>query len=568
MRSDSMKLGADRGLCRSLMMTGGLDSEMVRRPLIGVVNSYTNLFTGHATLDKIGEYVKEGILMAGGTPAMTGTIAICDGMCENTPGMLYPLASRDVIADSVECYVEGHMLDGLVCIASCDKIVPGMLMAMMRLDIPCVMITGGIAMPATMNGRQVDSNEEIAKIMAAKSGKIDMEHLMKLEEDSCLVGCGPACMTGLGTALSMQMVSEVLGVGVLGNSTVPAFYTKRIHMARNAGKRVVEMVKENLTPSKIVSKQSFLNCLAIDMMVGCSTNSTLHIPAIAAEAGYKITLDDFDAASKTTPQIVKMSPSTTKYSPYDFFMAGGLEAVMKEAIDAGYMDGSTMTYTGKTLGEMVSNAKVRNDDCIRPFSNAYTQRGGLAVLKGNLAPQGCVIKTSGVIPEMWEHRGTAKVFDTEMDCYNALNAGLVVPGDCIVIRYEGPVGGPGMREMLTITNVMRALGLSSSVSLITDGRFSGGSVGGVIGHVAPEAAVGGLIALVEDGDIIEYSIPNGTIELKVSDEVIAKRREKWQPPKPRRIRGVLAKYAQMAASPIEGARMIPDAERKYREPLK
>ena len=568
MRSDEMKLGVDRGLCRSLMMTGGLDADMVRHPLIGVVNSYTNLFTGHATLDKIGEYVKEGILMAGGTPCMTGTVAICDGMCENTPGMLYPLPSRDIIADSVECYVEGHMLDGLVCIASCDKIVPGMLMAMMRLDIPCIMITGGIAMPATKDGKQVDSNEEIAKIMAAKSGKIDMKRLIELEEDNGLVGCGPACMTGLGTALSMQMVSEVLGVGVLGNSTVPAFYTRRIHMARNAGKRIVEMVHEDLRPSRIVSKQSFLNCLAVDMMVGCSTNSALHIPAIAAEAGYRITLDDFDRASKSTPQIVKLSPSSTKYSPYDFFLAGGLEAVMKQAIDAGYMDGSTMTYGGKTLGEMVENARVLNDDCIRPFSNAYTERGGLAVLKGNLAPEGCVIKTSGVIREMWEHTGRAKVFDTEMDCFNALNAGRIEPGDCIVIRYEGPVGGPGMREMLTITNTMRALGLSSSVSLITDGRFSGGSVGGVIGHVAPEAAVGGLIGLVEDGDIIEYSIPRGTIELKVGEDVIAERRARWQPPKPRRIRGCLAKYAQMAASPIEGARMISDTERKYREPLK
>ncbi len=506
--------------------------------------------------------------MGGGTPAMTGTIAICDGMCENTPGMLYPLPSRDIIADSVECYVEGHMLDGLVCIASCDKIVPGMLMAMMRLDIPCLMITGGIAMPATMDGKQVDSNEEIAKIMAAKSGKVDMDKLLRLEENSCLVGCGPACMTGLGTALSMQMVSEVLGVGILGNSTVPAFYTRRIHMARYAGKRIVQMVEEDLKPSKIVSKQSFLNCLAVDMMVGCSTNSTLHIPAIAAEAGYSITLDDFDRASKATPQIVKISPSTTKYSPYDFFLAGGLEAVMKEAIDAGYMDGSTMTYSGKTLHEMVKGARVANDDCIRPFSNAYTERGGLAILKGNLAPDGCVIKTSGVLPEMWEHAGKAKVFDNEMDCYNALNDGKIQPGDCIVIRYEGPVGGPGMREMLTITNVMRALGLSPTVSLITDGRFSGGSVGGVIGHITPEAAVGGLIALVEDGDIIEYSIPNGTIELKVSEDVIAERRKNWQPPKPRRIRGCLAKYAQMAASAAEGARMIPDTERKYREELR
>lgn len=568
MRSDAIKSGVDRGLARSLMMAGGLDVDQVKRPIIGVVNSYTNLFTGHATLDKIGEYVKEGILMAGGTPAMTSTIALCDGLCENTPGMLYPLPSRDLIADSVECYVEGHMLDGLVCIASCDKIVPGMLMAMMRLDIPCVMITGGNAMPATVNGKKVDSNEIIAKTMAAKTGKIDLDELMKYEEGGVLVGCGPACMTGLGTALSMQIVSEVLGVGVQGNSTVPAFYTRRIHMARHAGKRIVEMVKEDLRPSAIISRQSFLNCLAVDMMMGCSTNSALHIPAIAAEAGYSITLDDFDEASRKTPQIVKISPSSNVYSPYDFFLAGGLEAVIKLGIEAGYFDGSTMTYMGKTMAEMVQNAAVNDPECIRSFDNPYTQRGGLAVLKGNLAPEGCVIKSSGVLPEMWEHTGTAKVFDTEMDCFDALNAGKIVPGDCIVIRYEGPVGGPGMREMLTITNVMRALDLSPTVSLITDGRFSGGSVGGVIGHVAPEAAVGGLIALVEDGDIIEYSIPKGTIELKVRDEVLAERRAGWSPPKPRKAKGFLARYAQLAASPVEGARMIPESERKYGEPLR
>lgn len=562
MRSDVMKCGLDRSLARSLMMAGGLDAEQVKRPLIGVVNSYTNLFTGHATLDKIGEYVKEGILMAGGTPAMTSTIAICDGMCENTPGMLYPLPSRDIIADSVECYVEGHMLDGLVCIASCDKIVPGMLMAMMRLDIPCVMITGGNAMPATMEGKPVDSNAIIAKAMAADTGKVDLDELMKYEEQGALVGCGPACMTGLGTALSMQIVSEVLGVGILGNSTVPAFYTRRIHMARGAGKRIVEMVREDLRPSKIVTKKSFLNCLAVDMMMGCSTNSTLHIPAIAAEAGYRITLDDFDKASKETPQIVKISPSSS-FSPYDFFMAGGLEAVLKLGIEAGHLDGNTMTYTGKILSEEVKEAKVLNSECIHSFENPYTSRGGLAVLKGNLAPEGCVIKTSGVIPEMWEHTGTAKVFDTELACYQALNEGRIKPGDCIVIRYEGPVGGPGMREMLTITNVMRALDLSSSVSLITDGRFSGGSVGGVIGHVSPEAAAGGLIALIKDGDIIEYSIPKGTIRLKVSEEEIEARRRAWTAPKPKRVRGCLARYAQLASSSAEGARMITEIERKY-----
>jgi dihydroxy-acid dehydratase len=568
MRSDIMKSGLDRGLARSLMYAGGIDADQVKRPLIGVINSYTNLFTGHATLDKIGEYVKEGILMAGGTPAVTGTIAICDGMCENTPGMLYPLPSRDVIADSVECYVEGHMLDGMVCIASCDKIVPGMLMAMMRLNIPCVMITGGIAMPATVCGKKVDSNETIAKTQAANSGKMDLDELMKIEEAGCLVGCGPACMTGLGTALSMQMVSETLGVGVLGNSTVPAFYTRRIFMARNAGKRIVEMVREDLKPSDIITKQSFLNCLAIDMMMGCSTNTALHIPAIAAEAGYKITLDDFARASRETPQVVKLSPSTTKYSPYDFFMAGGLEAVLKQGIAAGYLDGSTKTYTGRTLAEDVANAQVQNDDCIRPFENPYSKEGGLAVLKGNLAPDGCVIKTSGVVPEMWEHTGIAKVFDTEMDCYHALNAGKIVPGDCIVIRYEGPVGGPGMREMYTITNIMRALGLGPTVSLITDGRFSGGSVGGVIGHVAPEAALGGTIALVEDDDTITYSIPKGTIHLNVSEETLAQRRAKWVAPRPKRTRGLLARYAQLAASPTEGARMISQIEREYGPTLK
>lgn len=552
-RSDLMKVGTDRTLARLIMTTGGLTrKQVVDKPLIGVINSGTNLFTGHAHLEQFTRYVQDGILMAGGTPAVSNTIAVCDGMCENTPGMRYPLPSRDIIANSVECFVEGHMLDGLVCIANCDKIVPGMLMAIMRLNIPAIFLSGGPSLPPEDG---YDDATKFARLMAAASKNIDPE---TNERENNPFGPTPGCNSGMGSAVSMQIMSEVLGVGPLGNSTIPGCYTERIHMSIWVGHRIVEMVKEDLKPNDIISKESFRNALRVDMMMGCSTNTALHLPAIAAEAGYKIMPEDFEKASRSTPQIVKLYPSMSTHSVQQFKQAGGVGAVMKQGIDAGYLDGSTKTLNGVTMGELVADAEVENAEIIRPFDSPYTEEGGLAILRGNLAPEGCVIKTGGVLPEMFEHSGRAKVFDSEAECYDSLIAGEIEPGDCIVIRYEGPAGGPGMREMLMITNVIRELGLDSTVSLITDGRFSGGSVGGVIGHISPEACKGGLIALVEDGDIIEYSIPKGTIKLKVDEETIAERRANWVCPSPRVKKGLLAQYAKLATSAIRGARMLGD----------
>lgn len=550
MRSDKMKTGSDRSLARMLMQAGGLTGEQIDKPLIGVIGSYTNIFAGHAHLDRISKLVQDGVLIGGGTPAISNVIAICDGMCENTPGMRYPLPSRDVIADSIEAYVEGHSLDGLVCIANCDKIVPGMLMAIMRLNIPAIFLSGGPSLPPEDG---YDSGERLAKIMAA--AKESKESISFDMVDNVLGPC-PGCNSGMGTAVSMQMMSEVLGVGPMGNATIPGAYNQRSALALWVGQRIVEMVREDLKPSDIITKESFKNCIRIDMMMGCSTNTTLHLPAIAAEAGYKIVPDDFDKASHTTPQIAKIYPCMSSNSVNDFRRAGSLAAVINEGIKAGLIDGSTGTLYGKSLAEVVQDAKVLNREIIRPIDDPYSAEGGLAILKGNLAPEGCVIKTSGVLPEMLEHRGRARVFDSEAACYDAITAGKIQPGDCIVIRYEGPAGGPGMREMLTVTSVMRAYGLSSTVSLITDGRFSGASVGGVIGHVSPEAIKGGLIALVEDGDIIEYSIPKRKITLLVGDEELEERRKCWIRPEIKIKKGFLSHYAAQASSAASGARMV------------
>lgn len=548
MRSDKMKSGPDRFLSRSLITAGGLSEEQLDKPLIGVLNSYTNFFTGHAHQKSVERAVMDGILMGGGTPCVANTIALCDGICENTPGMRYPLVSRDVIANSVEAFCECHSLDGVICIGSCDKIVPGMLMAIMRMNIPAIFISGGMSLPPEEG---YDTGENFANMMAA-----GITGTYAAKKNPC--GPNPGCNCGMGTAVSMQMMSEVLGIGMLGNSTVPNCYNERTWMAQAAGKRIVEMVHEDLKPLDIVNKQSFINCLRIDMMMGCSTNTTLHLPSIAAEAGYKITLDDFAWASRSTPQIVKLYPSISPHNVLDFGRAGGMRAVIHQAIEGGYVDGSVKTLYGPTLGEMVAGAKVLNTEIIRPFDHPYTEEGGLAILYGNLSPDGCVIKTGGVLPEMLEHTGRAMVYDSEHECYEGMMRGEVQAGDCVVIRYEGPVAGPGMREMLTITHCIRALGLDRSVSLITDGRFSGGSVGGVIGHVSPEACKGGLIGLVESGDIISYSIPKGTIELQVSDEILAKRRAAWTCPPPRVRTGLLAQYAALALPATQGARMCGD----------
>lgn len=554
MRSDLMKNGTERTLSRLLMQAGGLTKEQVSKPLIGVIGSYTNIFTGHAHLDRISQWVQEGILMAGGTPAISNTIALCDGMAENTPGMRYPLPSRDLICNSVEAFVEGHSLDGLVCIANCDKIVPGMLMAIMRLNIPAIFISGGPSAPPE-NG--YDDGTAFANLMSAAALGIDAI-TNEMQNNTC--GPCPGCNSGMGTAVSMQFLSEVLGVAPMGNGSVPGYYNERTYMAKWVGQRIVEMVYENLKPRDIVTKETFKNALRVDMMMGCSTNTALHLPAIAAEAGYRLTLDDFDKASRSTPQIVKLYPCNNPHSVEDFRRAGSLSAVIHQGIEAGYLCGNTKTIYGRTLGEMTKDAVVKNSNVIRSFDNPYYKEGGLCVLKGNLAPDGCVIKTAGVVPEMFEHSGRAVCYDSEIAFYNEVVAGKckLQPGDCVVIRYEGPVAGPGMREMLTATHMVRSLGLASTVSLITDGRFSGGSVGGVIGHVSPEACKGGLIGLIEDGDIIEYSIPKGTIELKVDDATLSERRAKWICPPTKIKTGVLAQYAALVSPATLGARMIGD----------
>ena len=554
MRSDIMKNGTERTLSRLLMQAGGLTKEQVSKPLIGVIGSYTNLFTGHALLDRISNWVQEGILMAGGTPAVSNTIALCDGMAENTPGMRYPLPSRDIICNSVEAFVEGHSLDGLVCIANCDKIVPGMLMAIMRLNIPAIFISGGPSAPPE-NG--YDDGKAFADLMSAAALGVDAI-TNEMQNNTC--GPCPGCNCGMGTAVSMQFLSEVMGLAPMGNGTVPTYYNDRTYMAKWTGQRIVEMVREDLKPRDIVTRETFKNALRVDMMMGCSTNTALHLPAIAAEAGYSLTLEDFRRASRSTPQIVKLYPSNNPHSVEDFRRAGALAAVIRQGIDAGYINGSTGTIYGKTLDEMTKDAKVKNANVIHPFDNPYYKEGGLAVLRGNLAPDGCVIKTGGVVPEMLEHTGRAVCYDSEIAFYDEVVAGKsrLMPGDCVVIRYEGPVAGPGMREMLTATHMVRSLGLSSTVSLITDGRFSGGSVGGVIGHVSPEACKGGLIGLIEDGDIIEYSIPKGTIELKVDEATLAERRAKWVCPPPKFKTGLLAQYPALAAPAPLGARTIGD----------
>lgn len=559
-RSDRVKGGVSRSLARNLMRGAGMSREEVSRPLIGVINSWTNLFSGHEPLDKIGRAVMDGVYMSGGTPVCTSTIAICDGMAQNTCGMKYSLPSRELIADSIESFVEAHGLDGIVCVCNCDKIVPGMMIAMIRLNIPSLIITAGCGERTWLNGKPIDGTEMGNRMAAAASGKVDIEQLYELE-DCCCAG-GAACNTGMGTALSMAMMSEVLGLSLPGNATIPVSWPQRIHLAKKCGMHIMELVEKDWKPSDFLTRQSFLNAIAVDMMIGCSTNTTLHLPALASAAGIEINLNDFDEASRKVPQIVKLLPSLSPYSAFDFHVAGAVSAVVKQGIEAGFIIPDCKTNTLKTLGENVADAQVYNTDVIRPFDNPYLEEGGLAILKGNLSPDGCVIKTGGVSPAMMEHHGTAKVYNSEEEAYQALMDGEIQSGNVMVIRYEGPKGGPGMQEMLTLTQSLAALGLADTVSLITDGRFSGASTGGVIGHVGPEAAAGGLIALIEDGDIIEYSIPKRMINLQVDEDILEERRKNWVCIEPKVKSGWLARYAQLATPAWEGAVVKADIEKE------
>ena len=544
LKSDETKVSA-----RSLMKGAGLTDEEIYRPFIGICNSYSNFFPGHSNLDKIGQAVKDGILMGGGTPVEFGTIGICDGMVIGTDGMKYSLPSRELIADSVETMAKAHICDALVLVCACDKIIPGMIMGALRLDIPFIVVTGGPMLPGNHRGQRVDVQNIAECAGQVIAGTLDSEVYCQYENEVCPT-CG-SCQ-GMFTANSMACMAEMLGIALPGTGTVPAVYAKRYHLAKRSGIRAVELARYDFKPSDFITKESFCNAIKLDMMLGCSTNTALHLPALAHEAGIKITLDDFDRIGKEVPHIVKLSPSGD-HLMVDLDDAGGVSAVIKQGIEKGYLWGEQETVTGKTLKENVAAAENLDASVIRPFEEPYSPEGGLAVLYGNLAPLGAVIKTAGVDPNMFEHSGPAKVFNSHQEALNGLIFGDIVPGDVIVLRYEGPKGGPGMQEMLMLTALMCGMGMDKDIALVTDGRFSGLSRGGVIGHVSPEAALGGNIALVENGDIVTYSISKRTINLEVSDEVLAERRKKLEPYDCPVKTGWLARYAKLVGPVSDGA---------------
>ena len=550
-RSYELKGDETKVSSRSLMKGAGLTDEQIRRPFIGVCNSYSNFFPGHSNLDKIGQAVKDGILMGGGTPVEFGTIGVCDGMIMGTTGMKYSLPSRELIADSVETMAKAHICDALVLVCGCDKIIPGMIMGALRLDIPFIVVTAGPMLPGSFNGERVDVqtiSEGAGKVIA---GVLDSEEYVAYEDEVCPT-CG-SCQ-GMFTANSMACMTEVLGISMPGTGTVPAVSAKRFHMAKRSGMRAVELAKYDIKPSDFITRDTFLDAIKLDMMLGCSTNTALHLPALAHEMDIDIKLDDFDRIGKVTPHLVKLSPSGP-HLMVDLENAGGVSAVIKQAIDHGVISGDRETITGKTLGENVANAVIRDAEIIRPFDNPHTADGGLAVLYGNLAPLGAVVKTCGVNPDMLEHEGPAKCFNSHQEALNGLIFGDIHPGDVIVLRYEGPKGGPGMQEMLMLTALMCGMDIDKEIALVTDGRFSGLSRGSVIGHVSPEAALGGNIALVEDGDIIRYSTKNRTLEVLVSDEVLEERRKKLEIPEPEITKGWLARYAKLVG-PVSGGAVL------------
>ena len=544
LKSDETKVSA-----RSLMKGAGLTDEQIRRPFIGVCNSYSNFFPGHSNLDKIGQAVKDGILMSGGTPVEFGTIGICDGLVMGTDGMKYSLPSRELIADSVETMAKAHICDAVVLVCGCDKIIPGMIMGALRLDIPFIVVTAGPMLPGHYNGERVDVQSIAECAGQVIAGTLDSETYCAYEDEVCPT-CG-SCQ-GMFTANSMACMTEVLGISLPGTGTVPAVSAKRYHMAKRSGMRAVELAKYDVKPSTFITPESFYNAIKLDMMLGCSTNTALHLPALAHELGIKISLADFDRIGRETPHLVKLSPSGP-HLMVDLDNAGGVSAVIRQAIDQGVLWGEQETVTGKTLAENVAAAAVRDPSVIRPFADPYSPEGGLAVLYGNLAPLGAVIKTAGVDPNMFVHSGPAKVFNSHQEALNALIFGDIVPGDVVVLRYEGPKGGPGMQKMLMLTALMCGMGMDKDIALVTDGRFSGLSRGGVIGHVSPEAALGGNIALVENGDTVSYSIPDRTITLDVPEDVLEARRAALEIPECPVKKGWLARYARLVGPVSDGA---------------
>lgn len=549
MKSDAVTKGTSQAPHRSLFNALGLTKEEMDRPLVGIVSSHNEIVPGHMNLDKIVEAVKMGVAMAGGTPIVFPAIAVCDGIAMGHTGMKYSLVTRDLIADSTEAMALAHQFDALVMVPNCDKNVPGLLMAAARVNVPTVFVSGGPMLAGHVHGNMTSLSSMFEAVGAHSAGKMTLEELAEWEEKVCPT-CG-SC-SGMYTANSMNCLTEAIGMGLQGNGTIPAVYSERIRLAKHAGMKVMELLEKNIRPRDIMTKEAFMNALTVDMALGCSTNTMLHLPAIAHEVGIDLNLDIANEISAKTPNLCHLAPAGHNYME-ELNEAGGIYAVMKELTKKNLINTELITATGKTVGENIANAVNRNTDVIRPIENPFSETGGIAVLKGNLAPDSGVVKRSAVVPEMMVHEGPARVFDCEEDAISAIKGGKIVAGDVVVIRYEGPKGGPGMREMLNPTSAIAGMGLGSSVALITDGRFSGASRGASIGHVSPEAAVGGPIALVKEGDIIKINIPENKLELAVSDEELAKRKAEWTPKDPGNLTGYLKRYRELVTSGNRGA---------------
>ncbi len=552
MKSDNVTKGIQQAPHRSLLNALGLTKEEMERPLVGIVSSYNEIVPGHMNIDKIVEAVKLGVSMAGGTPRVFPAIAVCDGIAMGHIGMKYSLVTRDLIADSTECMAIAHQFDALVMIPNCDKNVPGLLMAAARINVPTIFVSGGPMLAGRVNGEKRSLSSMFEAVGAHAAGKMTEEEVLDFENNVCPT-CG-SC-SGMYTANSMNCLTEVLGMGLKGNGTIPAVYSERIRLAKMAGMKVMELLEKNICPKDIMTEKAFMNALTVDMALGCSTNSMLHLPAIAHAAGIELNLDIANELSAKTPNLCHLAPAGPTYME-DLNAAGGVYAVMNELNKKNLLNTDEMTVTGRTVGENIGGCVNRNPDVIRTIDNPYSQTGGIAVLKGNLAPDSCVVKRSAVVEEMMVHEGPARVFDCEEDAIAAIKGGKIVEGDVVVIRYEGPKGGPGMREMLNPTSAIAGMGLGSTVALITDGRFSGASRGASIGHVSPEAAVGGPIALVEEGDIIKINIPENTINVDVTEDVLQERKKNWKPREPKVTTGYLARYANMVTSANRGAILL------------
>ncbi len=549
MKSDVIKVGVNAAPQRSLLNALGLTEEEMKKPLIGIVSSKNDIVPGHMNIDKIVDAVKQGVALAGGVPIVFPAIAVCDGIAMGHEGMKYSLVTRELIADSTEAMAKAHAFDALVMVPNCDKNVPGLLMAAARINVPTVFVSGGPMLAGHVKGKKTSLSSMFEAVGAYTANKISAEELCEFENKAC-PSCG-SC-SGMYTANSMNCLTEAIGMGLQGNGTIPAVYSERIKLAKHAGMKVMELLEKNIRPLDIMTEKAFMNALTVDMALGCSTNTMLHLPAIAKEAGVKLNLDIANEISAKTPNLCHLAPAGHTYME-DLNEAGGVYAVMNELTKLNLLNTDLITATGKTVAENIEGCEIKDTDIIRPITNPYSTTGGIAVLKGNLAPDGCVVKRSAVAPEMLQHKGNARVFDCEEDAIEAIHAGKINPGDVVVIRYEGPKGGPGMREMLNPTSAIMGSGLGHCVALITDGRFSGATRGAAIGHISPEAAVGGPIALVHEGDTIEIDINANTINLLVSDEEMAKRKAEWKPRQPKITTGYLARYAKLVTSGAQGA---------------